>query len=288
MFFTSLLKLRENFAFSSKTVIDKKYRGARLSSILMFKGFTFLLKSHILDDKIKVDSDVRAVQIKAQKLTERAGGVPYGFIPFYNNFGDKRNISEEDVCPCPIQEEESAFLYFVLLPKLISHRLKKIYLPERKGITSLYDYIKTTTRTMRLVMRKDESHKISSKNNSNYMKYNDFSITKDLYGSKVKLKGLIDSPIIDFLIDHFKDYRMLIWHIPTTLKGVQLMNYAIDNGFIVCGYDVAGFKPRHSDDLIDCVIFVKYYNDISKKCLGEVYCTESNKPLYQYVLNQLS
>jgi hypothetical protein len=287
IFATSLMELKENYAFSSKTIIDKDYRGLGLGSRFGFRSVNHLNESHIFDDRIKIDSDVRAVQIEAQKLTERAGGIPYGFIPFYNNFGDKRKLNTDYYKPYPVQNEESAFLYFVPLTNLIENRVNRVFLLDDELISPLYNLIKNSKRIIKVLMKKDDFSLLKKNTTPGYVEHNDISVSIDMYGSKIKLVGVSDISVVNFLLNKFKDYRMLIWHIPTTQKGVKSMQQALEEGFIVCGYNVGSFKPRYSEGLIDSLIFVKYLNDISKNTLGNINLTSKNKPFYEHVITQL-
>jgi hypothetical protein len=285
----SLMELKENYAFSSKTIIRKSYRGKGLGSRFGFRSVKELHDSGVLDNRIKIDSDVRGVQVTAQKLSEKSRGLPYGFIPFYNNFGDKRNLNSDYYDPYPTQDEESAYLYFSPLPRLSKNRSNEVYLLDNELITFFYDYMKHIKRMTKNIMKRDTVYYTKFKQTPEYLEKEDISVSIDLYGSRVKLLGVTDYKVVEFLMDKFKNYRMLIWHIPATLKGVKSMQQVLDNGFIVCGYNLGGFKPRYSDVLVDSMIFVKYLHEKSKNSLKEnISCTEMNEPILKHVIKQLS
>ena len=60
---------------------------------------------------LRLNVVVRAPQIKAQKLIQNSGALPYALVPAYDNYGDKRNFNIENNTPFPrIRKKQRFFI----------------------------------------------------------------------------------------------------------------------------------------------------------------------------------
>ena len=278
----SLLEIRENILFSSKTILNPKYRGMGLGSVLSYNSVTKIHKLGLLEGYIKIDSDVRAVQSGAQKLTESANGVAYGFIPDYNLFGDKRYYIQDIYNPFQDGYPESAFLYFAVLPRLFKVREPNIILLDNNYISFLYNYLKKFKLSMKIVMKND---KLSIESSNGKLNKEQINLSLNPLNSIVNLEGISNHESIEKILNQFNKYHIIIWKIPTTLNGVSSMQTALDLNFKVVGYDMASIKDDESNRFHDSIIFCHYANGIHED-FKKIKTTPKNKPLVEKISSQ--
>ena len=280
----SLLEIRDNILFSSKTILNPKYRGMGLGSVLSYNSVTKIHDLGLLEGYIKIDSDVRAVQSGAQKLTESANGIAYGFIPDYNLFGDKRYYIQDIYNPFQEGFPESAFLYFAVLPRLFKVRETNVFLLENEYISFLYTFLKKFKLSMKIVMKNDI---LSMENSCDKSKKEKINLSFNPLNSIIKIEGISNRNNIEKILRQFNRYHIVLWKIPAILEGISSMQTALDLNFKVVGYDMASIKNENSEKFNDSIIFCHYANGI-KEDFEKIKTTPKNKKLVEKISLQFS
>jgi len=269
---TGLVEKNRYIAHAAKVVVKKKFQGLGVTTKIGAAGLISILKMPQFKGVLRLDTDVRSIGIGTQKLAQNAGAIPFGLIPAYNNYGDKRNFKVDDNNPFPPIREEPAFLYSIIFKSLWSKREKEIYLLNNEDFIFFYDYVKKMNKKMDndiLILEKD-------KINSDYELY---GVSKDYFKGKVNFYGYIKEKSLKNLLKTYQNWRFILWKIPTTKIGISSMNLAINKGFKIVGYDI-GFSNVNWT-LFDSVILAYYPKN---KCNNiEVNCTDTLKPLVRKI-----
>jgi hypothetical protein len=285
----SHIELKNNIAYAEKVCIKRDYRGNGLSSHFSFNGVQALIHKKILQNYIKIDSDVRASQIGAQKLCESASGIAYSFIPNKFLLSDKRekrlNLNE-DQRPNTLIEPFNEIGYFVVLPQLPRKRIQYVYLLDHDLIYFLYNNIKGYRRSMQFLMADDYVERVAHPPNVNSASIDNLIKRPNNLNSYIKIYGLLDSHSIDLFIKSCKSYRLIIWYIPTTIEGTYCMKIAFEKGFKAIGYDMASIESNNIGKFYDAVIFA-FYNSIQEKFdFSTVRTTNKNRGLFEVISQQ--
>ncbi|MFX1390345.1 MAG: hypothetical protein ACFE9Z_09805 [Promethearchaeota archaeon] len=273
---TGLLERKRYIVHTSQAVVKKKYQGRGITTNIGSAGITKVLKMPEFKNVLRLDSEVRGMKIGAQRLNEKAGAIPFCFIPGYINWGDKRAFKISNNHPVPPIEEESAFFYAIILNPLWAKREKEIYLLDNEDLLFFYNYVKISSRKM----KKDF---LIFENGENKRAYELYGVSKDYYEGRVNLFGYIKEKSLKHLLKTYKNWRLIIWRIPTTKNGISSMSLAIKKGFKCVGYDI-GFNNINWT-LFDSVIFAFYPNGIQSL---EVNCLDKAKPLVKKVNELIS
>jgi hypothetical protein len=279
----SLLELKNYIVISGKTILNPSYRGIKLSSALSYNSLTKIVELGLLDNFIKVDSSVRCTQIGAQKLSESANGIAYGFIPSHNLFGDKRYYIQDIYNPFQNGYSESAFLYFAILPHLFKVRNQKVFLYDNEILHFLYKYLKNFRRSMKIVMKNDELV-ILTKNERIPHQRSKITLKLDTLNSVVYISGVASINDMKKILSQFKKYRLIIWKIPTTFQGVNSMRNAFEMNFKVVGYDMASLDINKNSNFHDSIMFAYYNEEIVN--LNTVQTTSKNARLFDLITSQ--
>lgn len=267
-----LLEKKRHIAHSSKGITKKKFEGQGVASKIGAGGLITVTKMPQFKEVVKVDTEVRGIKIRAQKVNQNAGGINNGLIPAYINFGDKRNYKVNDNIPAPPKEEEAAFLYSIIFNKFWRLRNKEVYLLDNEDFVFFHNYIQSQTKKMKddvLITEKGRKDKGSEL----------YGVSKDYYEGRVNIYGNAKEKSINSLLKTYHKWRIIIWKIPTTQNGVHSMHRAIKKGFNIVGYDL-GFNNLNGT-LHDSVILAYYPNGGSQ--VLNVNCLDTNKPLFNKV-----
>ncbi len=267
-----LIEVDRYIAHASKAVTKKKYQGQGITTKIGAAGILTVTKMPQFDNVLRLDSDVRSSSIRSQKLIENAGAVPYGLIPAYNNFGDKRHYNLDENKPFPPQTEEGAFLYSILFKNLWNKRDKNVYLLNNEDVIFFYEFIKKISKKM-------NNDILILENGIKNKGYELYGVSKEPYNGIVKLYGYIKEKSLNNLLKTYRDWRIILWRIPTIKNGISSMCLALSKGFKIVGYDI-GFNNINWT-LYDSVIFA-YYPKCNYGCL-EVNCTNTPKPLVKKI-----
>ncbi|MFX1593126.1 MAG: hypothetical protein ACFFCL_10565 [Promethearchaeota archaeon] len=259
-----LLKKKRYIAHASQAVVKKKFQGQGITAKIGAAGLITVTKMPQFKNVLRIDSEVRGLKIGAQKMFQHAGAVPYGLIPAYINYGDKRHYNIDDGKPVPSMLEEPAILYSIILKNLWKQRDKTVYLLDNENILFFYNYVKKISNNMNkdiLILKRYDKNK-------NYELY---GVSKDFYEGRVNFYGYIKEKSLNHLLKAYYNWRIILWKIPTTKNGISSMALAIDKGFKMVGYDI-GFNNINWT-LYDSVIFAYYPNKdhqfIKPNCLND-------------------
>ncbi len=263
-----LVEKKRYIAHASQCVVKKKMQGLGVAAKLGGAGIVSLIKTPPFKDVLRLDGEARGLKIGAQKLIHNAGAIPYGLIPAYINYGDKRHFKVDDNNPVPPLQEEAAFLYSIIFRNLWKKRDKKVYLLNNEDIVFFYNYIKKMSKKMNddtLILEKGKKNKGSEL----------YGVSRDFYEGRVNIYGYIKEKSLNQLLKRFQNWRIILWRIPTTQNGVHSMSLALEKGFNIVGYDL-GFNNINWT-LFDSVILA-YYPKGGSHILN-VKCLDESKPL---------
>jgi RimJ/RimL family protein N-acetyltransferase len=109
---TGVMERKSEISVSaSKTLILNKYQNHGIARVLGTQGVFSYLSNPELSALIRIDIDVRAKNINSQKFAEKIRCIPYGFIPNYNNYADKRHFDFSKGKPFSSGEFEAVMMY---------------------------------------------------------------------------------------------------------------------------------------------------------------------------------
>lgn len=258
---TGLVEKNRYIAHAGKTVVKKIFQGLGVTTKIGAAGLISILKMPQFKDVLRLDIDIRGIEIGSQKLAQYSGAIPYGLIPAYNNFGDKRHFETDNNTPFPPIKEEAAFLYSIIFKNLWSKREKNVFLLDNEDFIFFYEYVKKMAKKLNNDILFLEKYSKSKD-------YELYGVSKDYYNGKVKLYGYIKEKSLRNLLKTYDNWRIILWRIPTTKNGITSMSLAVDKGFKIVGYDI-GFN-NIAGSLFDSVILAYYptnnYNGVNVKC----------------------
>ncbi|MFX0145610.1 MAG: hypothetical protein ACFE9C_16210 [Candidatus Hodarchaeota archaeon] len=263
-----LLSKKRYIGHAGQAVVKKKYQGQGITAKIGAAGMLTVTKMPQFKDVLRIDSEVRGIKIGAQKLFQNARAIPYGLIPAYINYGDKRHFNIDNGTPVPPLQEEPAVLYSMIFKNLWKKRDKTVYLLDDEDIIFFYNYVKKMSNRM----NKDILVLERCKKNKDYELY---GVSKDFYEGRVNLYGYIKEKSLNHLLKVYKKWRLIIWKIPTTKNGISSMALATNKGFKIVGYDI-GFNNINWT-LFDSIILAYYPNNHNNFIKAN--CLEDTKPL---------
>ena len=246
-----LIEKKRYIAHASRGMTRKKFQGQGVTTKIGATGLISVMKMPQFKDVLKIETEVRALEIRAQKLNQNAGAINYGLIPGYFNLGDKRSYKITDDDPFPPKEEEAAFLYTIVFKNLWRQRENKVYLIDDEDFIFFHNHVQNQCKRMKdddLITEKGKKDKSSEL----------YAVSKDYYNGLVQLYGSIKEKSLNNLIKTYNDWRIILWRIPTTESTIPSMALALEKGFNIVGYDV-GYKSM-SGTLCDSVILAYYPN----------------------------
>ncbi|MFW9989203.1 MAG: hypothetical protein ACFFC3_11140 [Candidatus Odinarchaeota archaeon] len=279
----SLLELNKKVVYSGKTILNPKFRGINLGSVLSYNCLSKILELGLIDNYIKIDSAVRP-RTGTLRLTESANGIAYGFFPDYHVLGDKRNHPRDPTKPFNEGYTESAFLYFAVLPKMHKCREEMVYIFDDELLFFLYDFVRNFKRTMKIVMKNDRL--IMSKGaRIKEKKIPQLEVVLDPLNSRITILGASNISYMKKVCKMFRNYHIIIWKIPTSIEGINSMKHAFELGFKAIGYDVASIESKNSGLYHDSVIFT-YYNKEVTDTFENIKTSSKNKELFERIETQ--
>lgn len=267
-----VIEKKRYIAHAGKAVVRKKFQGLGVTAKIGAAGIITVSKMPEFKDVLRLDTETRASSIKVQKLIQKAGAIPYALVPAYINFGDRRFYKINDNIPFPPQKVEAAFLYSIIFRGLWKKRDKHVYLLNNEDLIYIYEFMKKNSNRM----KNDELILENSRSNKDYELY---GVSKNHYEGLVNLYGYIKEKSLKNLLKTYREWRIILWRIPTTLYGISSMSLALDKGFKIVGYDI-GFNNINWT-LFDSVLFAYYPNYNCEEF--EVNCTDTPKPLVKKI-----
>jgi hypothetical protein len=269
---TGLIRKNRYIAHASKGVTRRKFQGLGVTSKIGAAGIITVTKMPEFKDCLRLNVEVRGPQIRAQKLIKNSGAIPFGLVPAYYNYGDRRIFKADNNSPFPPRREEAAFLYSIIFNSLWKKREKKIHLLNNEDFFFFHDYVKNHTKKMNddvLIPEKGKKNK----------GYEIYGVSKEYHDGIVSLYGTIKEKSLDNLIRTYNKWRIILWRIPTTENGVHSMSLALEKGFNIVGYDI-GFNNMNWT-LNDSVVLAYYPN--GGYHAFEVNYLEENQPLFNKI-----
>ena len=268
-----LIEKKRYIAHSSRGMTRKKFQGKGVTTKIGAAGLISIAKMPQFKEVLKIDTEVRGPEVRAQKLNQNAGAIDYGLIPAYINFGDKRKFKVNDNNPFPPKQEEAAFLYSLIFKNLWRIRKNEVYLLDDEDFLFFYSHVKNQCKKM-----KDDN--VITERGRKDKGYEMYGVSKDYYNGLVNLYGSAQEKSLDNILKTYRKWRIILWKIPTTQNGVNSMALAIEKGFNVVGYDVGFNKMKNK--LYDSVILA-YYPVGGRSQIFDVNYLEENKPLFNKV-----
>ncbi len=262
---------------ASKTLILNKYQNLGIARVLGTQSVFSYLSNPELSALIRIDIDVRAKSINSQKLAEKIRCIPYGFIPNYNNYADKRNFDFSKGKPFSSGEIEAVMMYVSPIKHFWKIRNREITVINRKEILDFYNIVKKHITRM-------NRDKLLIRNASNFL-INNFTIDKDPYKSCISIKGYLSERILKDLLENYSNWNLVEWRVPTTLEGLGSQHIALNNGFKVVGYDPGSFFNQKLTD--DTIVFCKFPNGIDFSQFEGLNVVDKNKPIVNKVLKSV-
>ncbi|MEJ2250205.1 MAG: GNAT family N-acetyltransferase [Candidatus Lokiarchaeota archaeon] len=271
-------KVNENILYASKAVVKKKFQKKGIGSILTSNGIITLLKKPEFKNIVRLDSDVRAKNINAQKLIQNSRGIAYSFNPIFYIYGDRRTCKFNDKNPFNRGRSEPAILFLNPLSKLWQIRSRKIFLLKDDDIKFFYEYAKSTNRKMK--------NDIVEYLMSSSLTSNQFYISKDFSKAILHLSGYIQEKTLKKLIKSHQNWRCIEWRIPATLEGISATKIALRNGFIPSGYDIGSTKT-FSDKLNDALLFNYFPLGVDFEDWNSINVLNDLRPLVNKIIGYL-
>ncbi|MHA1112521.1 MAG: hypothetical protein ACTSRE_15615 [Promethearchaeota archaeon] len=270
---------RNDFSmYVGKLAIKNRFRHQGLARGLGANSFLAMLKNPEFKSIQRIDSDVRVNQYNSMLMAKSLGQFPYAFIPNFNCYGDKREYHPEDGKPYCDGRLEAAVLYVGPINQFWKIRDNKVHLLGNKHILNAYQIVKKTARRM----KKDE---VAIKENTG-IEYENYRITKDYYKGIVTINGILKESTLDDILDEFLEWNVVEWRIPATYNSLFSQHIAVENRFIISGYDPGSHKER--DSLKDSLVMCKFPRGINKSQFNGMRLTEPAKPLANIVFDQLN
>lgn len=273
----ALIEKERYIAHAGRLIVKKNFQRQGITTKMAAAGLIIVTKMPQFKDVLRLNIEVRALLTKVQTSAQNAGAIPYGIIPSHLNLGDNRHFDVNDNNPCPPQKEESAVLYSMIFRNLWKNREKNVFLLDNEDLVFVYEYVRSQVRKM-----KDDTL-IPKRENKN-KGYELYGVSKDYYMANVQLFGYIKEKSITNLLKTYRNWRIILWKVPTTENGIASMSLALKKGFKVVGYDIGFTNIKRT--LFDSVILAYYPN--GNYNLSDINCIKAVKPLFNKVKEQFN
>ena len=276
-----LVERKNEFSlYAGKTVVHNRFRGMGMGKGLGVSSLLNVLNMPENKDVVRLDSDVRSSQQNSQKMVEATGSIPYGFIPNYNNYADKRFHDPITGKPFTDGRKESVVLYVAPIHNFWKIRSRSITLFYNEEIKSFYEAIKISNRKM----KKDE---ITYHNFPPTDVQNKFDVEEDKFKGTILIHGYMDQSAIDATLEKYTKWNVIEWRVPTTESGIASQKLALENRFVISGYDPGSYKLEDGQ-LVDTLVMCTFPNGVELTQFECVELTQKNKFIATKVINQLT
>lgn len=272
----SVIKKNRISLHVSKVNIKKKYQGRGIGSGLGANAFTAIIGKPKFRDIKRLESDVRATNLNSQKFIEKTGSKPYGFIPNYNNYDDKRKYSPNNLEPFTNGRIEPVIMYASRFNTFWNMRDKNITLFDNEDILFHYDVARSNNRKMKrdnLIIKINDDFELDQ-----------YYIEEDFYKSCVKFEGFICKDTLNDLLKKYNNWNVIEWKIPVNKSGLNSQKIALDNGFVVLGYDSGSILYKK---LQDTLLVGKFPNGVDPSQFEQMDLTPTNKKIAERVIKAL-
>lgn len=275
-----LKKLNDHTMFAAKLVCKEKYQGMGFAGILGTVGVRSLYQKNAFDGILRLETDIRAKTYNSQKFIEKIGCIPYGYIPNYNNYADKRDFDPSKGEPFTEGTLEPVVMYFRPFGNFWDKRKNSIFLYDETHIINAYDIVKNIN------SRKMNSDKLHVRTESeDPIEQNVPKIERDYHKGIVTIRGYMEKQEINQILKQYSDWNIIEWRVPTdSPHSIKSQKLAIENGFNVVGYDPCS---THYNTFADTIIFNYFPNGIGFSQFGNITLTEKSKPFAELVMDSL-
>lgn len=189
---------------AGKTVVHNRFRGMGMARGLGVSNLLNVLKMPENQAVVRLDSDVRSSQLNSQKMAEIAGSIPYGFIPNYNNYADKRSYDPTNGVPFTEGRKESVVMYMAPLGDFWKIRSKTVALFDDENIKSFYNYIQSQNRKM-------EKDIVAIYQTIPIRTRKKFNIDEDLYKGTILIIGYLNQDEISRILKKYEKWNVIEW-----------------------------------------------------------------------------
>jgi len=271
----ALVEKERYIAHAGSLIVRKNFQRQGITTKMAAAGLITVTKMPQFKDVLRLNTEVRATLTNVQTSAQNAGAIPYSIIPSHFSLEDNRHLDVNDNNPCPSQKEKSSILYSMIFRNLWKNREKNVFLLDNEDLVFIYEYIRSQARKMKddiLIPKRENKNK----------GYELYAVSKDYHIAIVQLFGYIKEKSITNLLKTYRNWRIILWKVPTTENGVASMSLALKKGFKVVGYDI-GFANIEKT-LFDSIIFAYYPNGNCN--LSDINCSKAIKPLFNKVKEQ--
>lgn len=273
-----LKKVNKYIVFIARLACKKKYQGRGLAGILGATCMKSLYKMNFFDGVIRLECDVRAKAYYSQKFVEKTGSIPYGFIPNYNNYADKRFYKKSKQEPFTAGKIEPVIMYFQPFNTFWKKRTNDINIYDDKRITEMYYSIRDKNK------HKMKSDNVYIKKKTKKPQKSEFKINLDYYKAIVSIDGYMGEKKLKKILNLFKNWNLIEWRIPTTTTGLNCQKIALNYNFEVVGYNPGS---NINNKIEDTILFNYFPNGIDFNQFKDLKLTDRNKPIVKSVLKFL-
>jgi predicted GNAT family N-acyltransferase len=276
-----LTEKRNEFSiYAGKTVVHNRFRGMGMGRGLGVNSLMNVLNMPENKGIVRLDSDVRSSQLNSQKMVEATGSFAYGFIPNYNNYADKRFYDPLSGKPFTEGRKESVVMYVAPLGNFWEVRSKNVTLIDDENIKSFYEIIKSANRQM----KKDELTLLKTPSKQFRNKYD---IKEDKFKGTILVTGYMNKIALNKLFKDYKDWNVIEWRVPTTEFGILSQKLAMEQKFVISGYDPGSYK-LDCGQLADTLVMCIFPNGIELTQFECIELTKRNRFIASKVINQLT
>lgn len=275
-----LKKINKYTMFAAKLVCKKKYQGKGFAGILGTVGVKSLYQQNVFDGVLRLETDIRAKTYNSQQFIETIGCVPYGYIPNYNNYADKREFDPSRGKPFTKGTLEPVVMYFRPFGNFWDKRKSSIFLYDEPHILEAYEIVKKINGRK---MKSDDLYVESKQEDP--IKDSNPEIIRDYHKGIITIIGYMEQDEITQILTNYTDWNIIEWRVPTdSLSSIRYQKMAIDSGFNVVGYDPCSTRYNI---FADTIIFNQFPNGVSFSQFGNITLTEKSKPFAELVMDSL-
>jgi len=281
LFGSGLVKKVDNLTLdAAKAVIKKKFQDQRLGFELGTKAILTALNLPKFNGTIRLTGEARAFNRHSQSILENSGAFPIAFSPIFGNYGNRNGIFISQDLPFCEGYAEPAVYYIKPLNGFWKKRDHSINLLDNDDILFMYEQVKKNRRCRQWM--KDDTISIGS---DSQLQWQNIKIqTKPDIGA-VFIQGYLHRVFLKHILYKYSNWRYLEWKIPTSERGINSMELALKENFIINGYD-PGSLYTIDGKLVDCVIFSYLFKEIEYP-IDKIQVMPKAEPIVNRVLNRL-
>ncbi|TXT67430.1 MAG: hypothetical protein BAJALOKI1v1_90002 [Promethearchaeota archaeon] len=275
-----LQKINHHTMFAAKLVCKREYQGKGFAGILGTIGVRSLYQQDVFEGILRLETDIRAKTYNSQKFIEKIGCSPYGYIANYNNYADKRKFKPSKGKPFTEGKLEPVVMYSKPFNNFWEKRKNPIYLYDDEHIHMAYNIVNKINRRE---MKSDIVQIQTKSKEEQVRKKVSHAMSEDFYKGIVSITGYMKN--IKAILQKYSKWNIIEWRIPTDKEySVEFQKLAIDNGFLVVGYDLCATQ---FDTFADTLLFNLYPNGVNYSQFEDISLTRKSKPFAELIMDSL-